>query len=47
LSVKEFEDKCAKLPSVYLHNEVLINSLEGHPMVYLTLTGIDEATKED
>lgn len=39
-SILEFEAKCRRLENrVYFHKEVLIESLEGHPMHILTVTG--------
>ena len=39
-SIVEFEGKCRRHESlIYFHKEVLVNSLEGHPMHILTVTG--------
>ena len=37
-SVSEFEQQCSD-NEIYFHKEVLIESLEGHPMQILTVTG--------
>ena len=39
-SIDEFEAKCANLSDkIYCHKEVLVQSLEGHPMHMLTVSG--------
>ena len=36
----EFENKCHRHDNlIYFHKEVLVDSLEGHPMHILTVTG--------
>ena len=36
--MKEFSEKCSKIPEIYIHKEVLCHSLEGRPMHLYTVT---------
>lgn len=45
-SITDFETKCQSHGDlIYFHKEVLIDSLEGHPMHILTVTGNNDLSE--
>ena len=45
-SLVDFEAKCASQPQVYFHKDILVESLEGHPMHLVTVTGQNEQSDD-